>query len=218
MLQALHQDIGPSLAQDIQHLTPLDIFVRDHHHCRVITTDHHITPSPSATRHPVSNVAQPTPQSPYSLGQTSRQVQRENGYAPGGCFCRPVAHAIPPGTNHRSSAPNTTSRSADVQPTTSAVPQQTCCRAVFETFRKIEVTDRAQGCDHVILCGECPRHLPIRVHSGIYVAPTSEPGFFTDHGVDPGDGGVEQVGNRGAGTLEPRRPTICRSSKFFRIP
>jgi hypothetical protein len=40
LLQALHQDIRPSLAQDIQHLTPLDILVRYHHHRHVVTACH----------------------------------------------------------------------------------------------------------------------------------------------------------------------------------
>jgi hypothetical protein len=76
VLQALHQDIRPSLAQYIQHFTPLDILVRYQHHCRAITACHagesDITPSPAATRHPVPNVAQPTPQPSYSVRQASR--------------------------------------------------------------------------------------------------------------------------------------------------
>ena len=72
--------------------------MRDHHQCHVIAAHHageaDITPLSPVTRHPVSNVTQPTPQPLYSVGQASRRIAvRYDGEARRCCCCRPLTHA-----------------------------------------------------------------------------------------------------------------------------
>ena len=82
----LHHDIRPSSAQHILDLVPIHALMRDHHQRRAVAACHaseaHVAPSPPAPRHPVSNIAQPTPQPSYSVGQASRRVQWDDGKAP----------------------------------------------------------------------------------------------------------------------------------------
>ena len=81
----LHHCIRPPRAQHSLDLVPIHTTVRDHHHHPAVAARHasatHIAPSLLVPRHPVSNVAQPTPEPPNSVGQASRQVQRDDGKA-----------------------------------------------------------------------------------------------------------------------------------------
>jgi hypothetical protein len=81
----LTHDIRPSSAQHSLDLVPIHTLMRDHHQRPAGTTGHaskaDLMPSPTATRHPVSNVAQPTPHPSYSVWQASRRVQWDDGKA-----------------------------------------------------------------------------------------------------------------------------------------
>jgi hypothetical protein len=124
LLQRLHRDIRPSSAQHILHPPPIDSLMRDHHQRGAVATDHSceadIAPSPAATRHPVSNVTQPTPQPSYSVGQASRRIDPHDGEARC-CCCRPLRHAAPPRPDHRSSAPYARGGSAGERPAVAIV-------------------------------------------------------------------------------------------------
>jgi hypothetical protein len=95
VLQLLHHHIRPAMAQHILHLPPIDSLVCDHHQCRVITAGHtdaaHVAPSIPMPRRSIAHIAQPTSQPANGVRQASRQVQRDDGKAPGGCLCRPLA-------------------------------------------------------------------------------------------------------------------------------
>ena len=100
VLQALHHDIWPSTAQHVLDLTPIDPLVRDHHQCRVITTGH-ASEADIAPSHPVAEPSglghhATAPQSPDAIAQACRRIDPHDGKAPHGCFCRPLAHAMPP--------------------------------------------------------------------------------------------------------------------------
>jgi hypothetical protein len=49
--------------------------------------------------------------------------------------------------------------------------------AAFETGSQIGIADRSQGIDDLLLVGIGNFHFMGCRHAGIYVAPTSEPGF-----------------------------------------
>jgi len=124
------------------------------------------------------DITQTAPEPSYSVWQASRQVQWDGGEAPHRRCCRPLAHAIPPGTDHRSSAPHACGGSAGKRPTIAMMAFATCRHAAFETGREIRFTNRAQNGGDVFLSGIHRCHLEIRRSLPlIYVAQTTEPDF-----------------------------------------
>jgi hypothetical protein len=69
--QALRHGIRPASAQHSLDLAPIHALVGDQNQCDVVAICHaseaHIAPSLPAPRHPVSNLAQPTPQPSNSV-------------------------------------------------------------------------------------------------------------------------------------------------------
>jgi hypothetical protein len=72
MLQILRHDIGPSLAEDIEHLATIDALVRDNDQSLVIAAhqsgEGHRAPSFPASRCSVADIPQAAPQPSGKIG------------------------------------------------------------------------------------------------------------------------------------------------------
>ena len=82
LFQTLDHDIGPSSAQHIQHLAAIHTIVRYQDQGPAITAGHarepELTPSPSAPRHSVPDIAQPASHPTHGFAQAGRRRYRDD--------------------------------------------------------------------------------------------------------------------------------------------
>ena len=174
-----------------------------------------LTPSPSAPRHSIAHITQPTSHPTHGIAQVGRRRYRDDHEARHRRFCRPVAHAMPPATDHRSTAPDARHRSARERPTTAVMSLLACRHAPFKPFSEGKLIDRSQDIDDLLLIDVCHCHLVPGRHASILRAylscADSRAGVFSEDRIaDVAGHGHTPLRSLPQSVVETREPTcVC---------